>query len=311
MRSSYLGNKVKVNPSLERNLEKGWAFDLLIQIESVLWGRWDYWLAEAWALMQVPESPIPRMDFESAPNKKTVAMLEKALGHLQDRGAGYYQALRYVLEWLVWSFGDPSSEEPRPIVKNASGILYQAIDIGQMLLYPYDYPGFLLTELRHGKRSGFYPTPHTVVNAICQILSIDVDMKTKTVCDPCVGTGRMLLEASNYSLRLYGQDIDSLVLLGTKVNLYLYAPWGARPLPDEIYEKAKKMNWLVTLKPNTDVSTFESDLQSVDATRTSDPVPLDDDEIVITVTGPDDLDKLLTDNTNVNGVFPDSEMGYC
>jgi tRNA G10 N-methylase Trm11 len=57
------------------------------------------------------------------------------------------------------------------------------------------------------------------------------DCRTKTVCDPAVGTGRFLLTASNYSLRLYGQDIDPTVCMATLVNGYLLAPWLVRPLP--------------------------------------------------------------------------------
>ncbi len=57
------------------------------------------------------------------------------------------------------------------------------------------------------------------------------DMRDKTVCDPCVGTGRMLLCASNYSCRLYGVDILHNMVTATTLNLFLYAPWGAKPFP--------------------------------------------------------------------------------
>lgn len=56
------------------------------------------------------------------------------------------------------------------------------------------------------------------------------DARLKSVLDPCLGTGRMLLHASNHSLVLYGCDIDPLVLLGAKINGALYAPWAAFPL---------------------------------------------------------------------------------
>ena len=39
-----------------------------------------------------------------------------------------------------------------------------------------------------------------------------------TVNDPCVGSGRLLLHASNISLRLYGQDIDPLAVAMCKIN---------------------------------------------------------------------------------------------
>jgi hypothetical protein len=49
--------------------------------------------------------------------------------------------------------------------------------------------------------------------------------------DPCLGTGRMLLHASNYSLRLYGQDINETCVKASLVNGYLYAPWMVKPFP--------------------------------------------------------------------------------
>jgi hypothetical protein len=60
---------------------------------------------------------------------------------------------------------------------------------------------------------------------------IDGDAREKPVCDPCVGTGRMLLAASNYSYRLYGCDIDGTVIKATLINGYLYAPWLVKPFP--------------------------------------------------------------------------------
>ncbi|MBK8277245.1 MAG: hypothetical protein IPK92_15865 [Nitrospira sp.] len=52
---------------------------------------------------------------------------------------------------------------------------------------------------------------------------------SEKIMDPCCGTGRMLLHASNISLRLYGMDIDPLVTLIAKINGALYVPWLAYP----------------------------------------------------------------------------------
>jgi hypothetical protein len=60
------------------------------------------------------------------------------------------------------------------------------------------------------------------------------DPRTMSVCDPAVGSGRMLLHASNISLSLWGQDLDSLAVAMCKVNGALYAPWLAFPLPPSI-----------------------------------------------------------------------------
>lgn len=58
--------------------------------------------------------------------------------------------------------------------------------------------------------------------------------RLETVLDRCVGTGRMLLHASNYSYCLYGCDIDPLVAMITRINGALYAPWLAFPFPQSI-----------------------------------------------------------------------------
>ncbi len=101
-----------------------------------------------------------------------------------------------------------------------------------MLLWPHDYFGDLLCESSYGKQQGFYPTPHHICEFMTQMVCDEkLDIRTETVLDPCVGTGRMLLHASNHSLRLFGMDIDSTLCKATLVNGYCYAPWMVRPIP--------------------------------------------------------------------------------
>jgi hypothetical protein len=54
--------------------------------------------------------------------------------------------------------------------------------------------------------------------------------RLKKSMDPCVGTGRFLLHASNHTLNLSGTDIDSTLCKATLVNGFLYAPWMVRPI---------------------------------------------------------------------------------
>ena len=56
-----------------------------------------------------------------------------------------------------------------------------------------------------------------------QITLMDAD-KTKTVMDCCLGTGTMLLYASNYSLRLFGNDISLDMVKMATVNAWVYMP---------------------------------------------------------------------------------------
>jgi N-6 DNA methylase len=109
---------------------------------------------------------------------------------------------------------------------------------------PADYFGDVMCELKGRRnRTGFYPTPHSVCEMMARMTFFDagrdgaVDLRKATVCDPCVGTGRMLLHAANYSLRLYGQDIDPRVVQACLINGALYAPWIAWPFDENIFER--------------------------------------------------------------------------
>src|SRR5262249_50434974 len=92
------------------------------------------------------------------------------------------------------------------------------------------------SKARGWNPTGFYPTPHNVVELMVRLTmnaskEAGGDARLRPTCDPCVGSGRMLLHASNLSLALSGQDIDPLAVVMCKLNGVLYAPWIAFPLP--------------------------------------------------------------------------------
>jgi hypothetical protein len=88
--------------------------------------------------------------------------------------------------------------------------------------------------------TGFFSTPMD----ICEMMAFmtfgvgDPEVtKLQTVCDPCCGTGSLLLAVSNYSLRLYGSDIVPDLCLCAELNGWLWgslaglhAPVNARPV---------------------------------------------------------------------------------
>jgi hypothetical protein len=137
------------------------------------------------------------------------------------------------LQWMLWGFGHPGYEEPQEPFgcEGASMRVYQTLNLCAWMLWPFEYLGDLLAENAYGKRQGFFPTPMSICLMMTQMLMEGEDCRTKTVCDTAVGTGRFLLTASNYSLRLYGQDIDPTVCMATLVNGYLLAPWIVKPFP--------------------------------------------------------------------------------
>lgn len=58
-----------------------------------------------------------------------------------------------------------------------------------------------------------------------------------TVCDPALGSGRQLMHASNFSVRLYGMDIDALVVKICLINGAMFVPWMSFPFPQKWFER--------------------------------------------------------------------------
>jgi hypothetical protein len=231
-----------LDKNLVRDLQHGWLLQYLLPLESMLHGRWEYWTRCQMSPGRLPDEPIPVIDFGGNGDEAKAArtMLETALGSITQSGGsnGWMgwsgsQNVAYLLDWLLFGFGHNGQkelpEEPRGC-EGASMRLYQLFDLSPLLLWPYDHWAELLAEVKHGQGSGFFPTPHHVVEVMTRMTMSQGDHRMETVCDCCLGTGRMLLHASNYSLRLYGQDIDTTVLKGALVNGYLYAPWLVKPI---------------------------------------------------------------------------------
>ena len=94
-----------------------------------------------------------------------------------------------------------------------------------------DSLGFVYISLRdiaQRKRSGTYYTPEKVVSQLVENLyDNDPNLREKTICDPCCGTGNFLLQLGmkgmDYS-KLYGQDIDSTSIHITRINIALMTP---------------------------------------------------------------------------------------
>jgi hypothetical protein len=213
----------------------GWLLPILLEVESRCWGRWDHWTRtmEAGRILDEPIPPITFEPLSPLPRK----MHEKSLDSISPSGGwqGWdsWRLFDYYLDWLLYAFGDSRQKEspPEP-APGAVSRLYQVFCLEAMIAWPCDTFGELMAENRHGRGAGFFPTPEHVVGMMVQMMFPDGgDYRLKTVCDPCVGTGRMILHASNYSYRLYAQDINPTVIKACLVNGYCFAPWLVRPFP--------------------------------------------------------------------------------
>lgn len=207
--------------------------------------RWGYHLRTL-AAGTLLDEPIPRIEFrgefENSVRRIWESEREGIAGwcHIVDHSDGYsWDSFRHLIDWLAFSLGVET--EPPRISTNANEQLYRTVNIEPLLLQPCDYFGAALAARKGsgGKAwnpTAFFPTPHNLVEMMTQMtMGEEGDKRTKKVYDPALGTGRMLLHASNYSLRLYGQDIDPLVVKICKINGALYAPWMSFPLPSSIF----------------------------------------------------------------------------
>jgi hypothetical protein len=198
--------------------------------------RWGYHLRtlEAGRLL---DEPIPQVAF--GPADGAVYARLRDWSRLVGRDGGGWADFRTLLDWLCWALA-LSSEEPR-LSEEVNERLYRRVDLGPPLARPHDYLGAHVAEgkARGWNPTGFYPTPHGVAECMARLIMHDTpgdgrDPRTLTVADPTVGSGRLLLHASNHSLCLFGQDIDPLAVAMCKVNGALYAPWLSFPLPAAI-----------------------------------------------------------------------------
>jgi len=241
--------------------EKGWLLPYLLGLDPMLTaGRNEWWFS----CDGIPEGPIPQIRFRS-PSDDSVAEDHRDLPHkgkepLTPAGAcdhlrrmitqmyeSGWSGLRFFMEWLAFGLG-LEAEPPRGQPEKTEEMLYREFDLGILMAARADVFGRLYSE-NTGKGvwnpNAFYPTPHTVVEAMVNMVMHDIgDAKTKSVCDPCVGTGRMLMHASNYSVNLWGMDIDRLCVMATRINAAMFFPWAVWPKVDRGMPSAEEVSKL-------------------------------------------------------------------
>lgn len=221
--------------SIEDKIFHGWLRPDFIFSESLINGRWSYWL-DIVASQKVENKPIPQLRFYHSYRdefKVGEDMLEQCLDVFKENGVFGYDALKLFVDWFLYAMGSSEVKElPREITKDNLEKLYVRFKPQYLLLYPSDYLVVTATHY-YGKgkfnANAFYPTPSTVVQCMNEIVMSEGEdierLKYKSVIDPCCGTGIMLLYASNKSLRIYGNDIDLLMTRISMFNGYLYVPW--------------------------------------------------------------------------------------
>jgi hypothetical protein len=219
-----------------RPMERGWLLPFLLMTDDAIWGRWDHW-ARTRLNGRMLDEAIPKIEWagegRNGCRKHVEHCLNNVTRHGHWQGWSSWQYMDYFLDWLLFGFGHLTTMPDEPLgCEGAAKRLYQVFTLERLQAWPHDYFGEIMAENQHGRHLGFYPTPMNVVEMMTRMnFSDGGDMRDKTVMDPCLGTGRMLLCASNYSYRLYGVDINPSVIKAALVNAYIYAPWMAKPFP--------------------------------------------------------------------------------
>jgi hypothetical protein len=218
---------------------RGWLLPYVIQLHALcpaVGERWGYHLRTLDA-GQLLDEPIPPITF-GPPDDKVFSLLFEWSRRIGWDGGGWSD-FRTLVDWLCWALA-LSGEEPR-LSDAVNEKLYRQVNLVPLLDRPFDYLGqhVALSKAKGWNPTGFYPTPHPVAECMVRLLMHDIDKggrdpRMLSVCDPCVGSGRMLLHASNRSLNLWGQDIDPLTVAMCKLNGVLYAPWMSFPLPASV-----------------------------------------------------------------------------
>ncbi len=225
----------------------GWALPMIWEGHRVLPrvpNRWGYHLDILHA-RRIPDAPIPQIEFLHTPHRDTLTHLQRWVTLAAEHQSSW-TGLTNLIAWIAFSL--KLNHVPPSLADNTQAALYQAVNLQELVLHPYDYWGDIIAEgIGRGpwaNPNGFYPTPMSVCQLIVRMMLPDADslspaarnaLRVKSIADPAgSGTGRMLLLASNVSLSLYGIERDAVVRTACLINGALYAPWLAFPLPQEI-----------------------------------------------------------------------------
>ncbi len=218
---------------------KGWLmyYRTMCEMHPDVPARWDYW-ARTVEAGQLLDEAIPQVLFHDSFERDAEYKLVDKWVEMVHRKQGTWDSMTELMHWFLWGFGFEAA--PPKFSAELNELLYREVNIGPLLLRPADYFGSWVSFHKGSwNPHAFFPTPMSVVHFmnVMTFTGKDAegkDQRLKTVCDPCIGTGRFLLDGSNYSLCLSGIDIDYTNLAISKVNACLYAPWLIRPLPEMV-----------------------------------------------------------------------------
>lgn len=227
-------------------LKKGFLLPYLMAHDYQTNKRWYFW-GVSMINLRIPKK-IPQIDFDNQPNPEAMKMLKKNIKyHKSVSGHHGSRAIEDFIDWILWGFGSKLIKEAPKIPEKTNKYWYENFKLRKLLERPTDYMAALLQEFGVRGGPGWFATPMNMCYMISEMTRSKNPKPWESVHDPCVGTGSMLMPASNYSINMYAQDISGLMIKALSINAYLYIPWLVKPFPPFMLEKLKKD---ITRNPN-------------------------------------------------------------
>jgi hypothetical protein len=182
--------------------------------------RWQWWMLVRTA-RRIPPFSLPKIPFETDLSEKAAPM-RMIRECLRPQGVRF----RDFLEWLLYAMGAfDVRAEPKGVASDLLRHWEETFDLRLMLDHPGDWLGYWYeTEVASRSlkaNSGFFSTPMSICELLVQITPPGL---LDTVHEPCCGSGRMLMAASNYSICLSGQDINAELCQIATLNGWFYMP---------------------------------------------------------------------------------------
>ena len=234
----------------------GWLRSQMYKFDNYFSNRWGWWLG-CLADGEIGDKQIPQIDFGNSPYTAKLTELDRCLkasgfdgkslteqlGTKQSVRAEVdkliarlshtrhpHSAARLLADTLLYGFMDKGAKLPTLTSDEETALAYAMVDlVPKFMAHPDDWASYILQHVYpNGSGLAWFPTPIELAKLMAAMLHTG-DNRFQTVHEPCVGTGVTLLAASNYSLRLCGQDVDADMVAWCKIQMYLYVPWVIIP----------------------------------------------------------------------------------
>lgn len=229
---------------------KGWARFRLALFD--LSPRWQWW-ALVLLTKRLPPLPYPKIGFATQfpDHAGPMRMIRECLRPPDARFEDF-------LDWILFGCGGFDTKQlPRGLTPSLARHWEATFDLALLLREPGDWLGHyyetVVASPSMKSSTGFFSTPMSLCHLMVELHRPGL---MDSVHEPCCGSGRMLMAASNYSINLSGTDINPTLVKICQANAWLYMPSVVLPLRGIISEatpiqiERKILNTLKRSLPN-------------------------------------------------------------